>query len=320
MYFDVEPDEEMDGEPDQTFQQLSLMRQLHHEHMTELSMRRYDTFLYNGMLDHYNAEDVANPLNNQRTARVFAHFIFATGPSLSIFERYPRNPSAIFSESSSDHQQGLWTYTLPMMAVRDHGLLHAMLALASLHIARLQGTSSMPSYKHYAFAIKRIHRNVGIASKKLRPHTIAATLLLGFYEILTADHLKWSSHLAGAKQLLQAIPFKRMAKEARRMKAQQLAQKDQFFFHDGNHFGVSFDQNIGDLGATIDEVLVSNLMGRQVHVEQFGQVLDDDEESATSNASSHPFDLEKYELYQDLYWWYARQDVYQAILSGNRLL
>lgn len=174
----------------------------------------------------------------------------------------------------------------------------------------------MPSYKHYAYAIKRIHKSVGITGKKLLPTTIAATLLLGFYEILTADHLKWSSHLAGAKQLLQAIPFKRMARDVRRMKAQQLAQKDQFAFYDGHQ---AMDHGFRDISATIDEGLVSNLMGRQVKVEQFGHVLGEDDD-VFGTSSSTPYDIEKYEIYQDLYWWYARQDVYQAILSGNRLL
>jgi hypothetical protein len=319
-YFDVESDEEMETAPEKTFQQLSLVRKLHQDHMHELSMRRYDTFIYSGMLDHYRAEEHANPLGNPKTARVFVHFISATGPSLSIFERHPRNPSAMFNEMLSDHQQGLWTHRLPMMALRHQGLLHAMLALASLHIAKLQGTSSMPSYKHYAYAIKRIHKSVGIESKKLLPTTIAATLLLGFYEILTADHLKWSSHLAGAKQLLQAIPFKRMSKEARKLRAQRLAQKDQFAFYDSNQFGSGPDLNFKDLSTNIDESLVSILMGRHVKIEQFGQVLDEEENNDASQGPASSFDPEKYALYQDLYWWYARQDVYQAILSGNKLL
>ena len=33
-----------------------------------------------------------------------------------------------------------------------------------------------------------------------------------------------------------------------------------------------------------------------------------------------PFDLSRYELYQDLFWWYAKQDAYQSIVGGNGLL
>ena len=122
---------------------------LHRENTSEWSMRRYDNFIYAGILDYYRAEWVASPLKNPKTARVFAHFISATGPTLSTFERHPRNTSALFDESPSpSSQQGLWTYTLPMMALNHQGLLHAMLALSSLHIAKLQQASITPSFKH----------------------------------------------------------------------------------------------------------------------------------------------------------------------------
>jgi hypothetical protein len=107
-----------------------------------------------------------------------------------------------------------------------------------------------------------------------------------------------------------------MAKEACRLKAQQLAQKDHFAFYDG---GMIPDTN--GMSATIDENLLSSLMGREVKVEQFGHVLGDEDDDRPSNDSpSSRLDMANYELYQDLYWWYARQDVYQAILSGNKLL
>lgn len=294
--------------------QLSLVRQLAKVNLHELSQRRYDTFLYEGILDQYRPEEHANPLNNSNTARVYAHFISATGPSLAIFERHPKNPGALFNEHLPDNQKGIWTYTLPMKAIFNQGLLHAMLALASLHISKLQNTSDAPSLKHYGYAIKDIHRRVSNPKRKLLPTTIAATLLLGFYEILTADHMKWSSHLGGARELLQAVQFKQMAKEARVIKAQQLAQKDQFSFYET---GIAPSMN--DFSAALDENLISNLVGKQVKFEQFGQVFEDQDEEVGIQ-SYKKFDMEKYELYQDLYWWYARQDVYQAILSGNKLL
>lgn len=313
-YYDVEADEEMEDISERASHQLTIMRRLHEEHFSELSMRTYDTFLYNGILTDYRPGEHANPLNNSTTARVFAHFISATGPSLSIFERHPRNPSAMFNDTLTDRQQGIWTYTLPMKAMYNPGLLQAMLALASLHISKLQGTTSVPASKHYSWAVKNIHRRVGNPKQRLLPTTIAATLLLGFYEILTADHQRWSTHLLGARQLLTQLDFKDMAKQAQRHKAQQLAEKEQFSFYE-----TGFNPHVHDFTAAIDENLVSSLVGKRYKVEQFGQVLG--EESAESATKpSKPFDMEKYELYQDLYWWYARQDVYQAILSGNNLL
>ncbi|TLD36445.1 hypothetical protein E2P81_ATG03334 [Venturia nashicola] len=328
-YFDVQSDEEMDILPGETVAKLQATQRdfgmiidLHRNNISDLSMRRYDAFLYAGILDMYRAEWVANPLRNPKTARVFAHFIFATGPTLSIYERKPRNTSAMFSEHPvRSQQQGLWTYNLPMMALNHQGLLHAMLALSSLHIAKLQNASVTPSYKHYAYAIKRIHHCVGNPKKKLLPTTLAATLLLGFYEVMTADHLKWSSHLAGAKQLIVEIPFRRITREMRRKRAEQAAQEDDWGLHFPDQAIQARNPNLTykDLSPAIDEYLVSTLIGRKIDYDDYGQVID---ESARPQEDNLPQDLDltKYEMYQDLFWWYARQDVYQAIVSGNKLL
>lgn len=328
-YFDVQSDEEMDISPGETVAKLQATQRdfgmiidLHRNNISDLSMRRYDAFIYAGILDMYRAEWVANPLRNPKTARVFAHFIFATGPTLSIYERKSRNASAMFSEHPvRSQQQGLWTYNLPMMALNHQGLLHAMLALSSLHIAKLQNASVTPSYKHYAYAIKRIHHCVGNPKKKLLPTTLAATLLLGFYEVMTADHLKWSSHLAGAKQLIVEIPFRHITREMRRKRAEQAAQEDDWglYFPDQTLQARNPNLTFKDLTPAIDEHLVSTLIGRKIDYDDYGHVID---ESARPQEDKLPQDLDltKYEMYQDLFWWYARQDVYQAIVSGNKLL
>ncbi|RMX87107.1 hypothetical protein D0868_15039, partial [Hortaea werneckii] len=228
-YYDVQSDEEMGPDTaalmrpgDNEQQALSGILNSNHINIPELQMRRYDTFIYAGMLDHYRVEEHANPLRNPATARVFAHFIAVTGPSLSIFERHPRNTSVLFTEGHvPTSQQGLWTYTMPMAALRNQGLLHAMLALASLHIARLTGASVTPSMQHYAWALKRIHKCVGHPKMRLKMTTIAASMLLGFYEVMTADHMKWNAHLAGSKQLITETDFVTMTQQFRRMKLER---------------------------------------------------------------------------------------------------
>jgi len=142
-YYDVDSDEDMDIDNPAAIMQDRrrqhtlnnvLMRQ--HFDVRNMQIRRYDTFLQDNMLAHYRVEWHANPLKNPATARVFAHFISATGPSLSVFERHPVNSSVLFTEGNVPlAQQGLWTYTMPMAALHHQGLLHAMLALSSLHIA-----------------------------------------------------------------------------------------------------------------------------------------------------------------------------------------
>jgi hypothetical protein len=336
-YYDVDSNDEMDVDPRQSplharnQKDFSLMLALHRTATDDISLRRYDAFLYDGILDFYRPERVASPLRNPHTARVFAHFIHATGPGLSVFERHPSNTYALFSDVPvPSSQQSLWTYTLPMMGLHHQGLLHAMLALASLHIAKLQGASITPSLKHYAYALKSIHHCVGHPKKRHLMSTIAATLLLGYYEVMTADHLKWNSHLLGAKQLIIEIDLAGMAREHEKLKAERAAAAEaerkrtssngRMDYADGQlAYSHSF-ASVEDL--PIDEGLVSAFVGTQVRYNEFGRVVEEGHNKVKRPCVSPngTFDVEKFETLQDLFWWYCKQDVYQSLISGNPLL
>lgn len=321
-YYDIISDEDMDIDTMALVaadrdRQGTLNRILHANHINiqEIQTRRYDTFIYNGMLDHYRVEEVANPLRNPATARVFAHFIAVTGPSLSIFERHPRNTSVLFNEGHvPSSQQGLWTYTMPMAALRHQGLLHAMLALASLHIARLKGASSTPSMQHYAWALKRVHHCVGHPHKRLKLTTIAASMLLGFYEIMTADHMKWNMHLTGSKQLFVETDFVGMMQKLTRMKMERAARYRSHHRRSSTWAVDQLQDEDLDQNMDIDERVVSDLLGREVRYGDHGQVL------GSGATIPHELDLGKFEMLKDLFWWYCKQDAYQSIISGNPLL
>ncbi|KAF2113303.1 hypothetical protein BDV96DRAFT_120946 [Lophiotrema nucula] len=326
-YYDVQSDEEMldagDDDAMISSRDFSLMQRLHRETNTDLSIRRYDSFIYDGVLTGYRAENVANPLKNPKTARVFAHFICVTGPSISIYERHPRNPTSIFDGSTPPSQQSLWTHTLPLKALKHQGLLHAMLALASLHIAKLQRASVTPSYKHYAYAIKRLHRCLGHPRKRLQISTLATSLLLAFYEVMTAEHVKWSTHLVGAAQLLAEFDFRSLTQEARRLRALQTQQEEMFPYQNPGMLidQRQYEQKLKETTMMPDEGLVSTIVGKKVNYDDFGRVFEEDTGRPSSKKGpSGKLDLRSYEVLQDLYWWCARQDAYQSIISGNRLI
>lgn len=332
-YFDVDSEEDADlgsTEPSVSTHEgqrdLGLMLALHRASVDDMSIRRYDTYLDAGVLDTYRAERVANPLRNPQTARVFAHFIAATGPSLSAFERHPRNTSAIFNEPPVPRaQQSLWTYKLPMMALHHQGLLHAMLAISSLHMAKLSGASVTPSLKHYAYSLKRVHRWVVQPQKRHQVATLAATLLLGFYEVFSAEHIKWSTHLHGAKQLIVEIDYAGMAAEIKAMKLRGPYERGR---HSNGFYDTAARQDMVmhpmstsfvDEISNIDERFVAVLTGRKLRRDHSGRVVDDDlPQRPKSNFDLA--DLRNFAIYQDLYWWYCKQDIIQCLVSGNRLL
>ncbi|CAN9125125.1 unnamed protein product [Alternaria alternata] len=329
-YWDVQSDEDMfDAETAEdekallATKEFDTIRRIHFENYNELGIRRYDAFLYDGLLSDYRPEYAASPLRNPKTARVFAHYIHVNGPTLSMYERNPRNPTLIFEGSTRPAQQGLWTYTLPMKALNHQGLLHAMLALASLHIARLQGASITPSYKHYAYSLKRLVRSLSNPKKRLSTLTLATSLLLAFYEVWTAEHVKWGTHLIGAQRLITELDFRSLTREARRLRAAQTAMERSFPYQNPEMLidQRQFDQRLKDSALMPDQSLVSTIVGNNVNYDDFGMVFEDNgARHDTRPKIPAKLDLQSYETLQDIYWSYARHDAYQSIVSGNRLI
>lgn len=202
-----------------------------------------------------------------------------------------------------------------MAALRHQGLLHAMLALASLHIARLQEASVTPSMQHYAWSLKRIHKAVGNPASRLKLTTIAASMLLGFYEVTSADHMKWNMHLAGSRQLFVETDFASMTSEVQRMKMNRAVSQSRRKEHmQYSPEEPSSRDDLLDQIPDIDERIISLFLGREVRYGDHGRI-----ESHYAGIPT-PLDLSKFEILKDLYWWYCKQDVYQSIVSGNKLL
>ncbi len=90
------------------------------------------------------------------------------------------------------------------------------------------------------------------------------------------------------------------------------------------HLGISYelhsynDQREGDQN-DIDEGFVGVLMGTVPHYDEYGQVIDNENPTDDWRGYTEK-DLDTYEIQRDLFWWYCKQDVYQSVLGGGRLL
>ncbi len=217
----------------------------------------------------------------------------------------------------------MYTDTFPTLALHNHPLLHAMLALASLHIAKLQNAPSPASYKHYALSLRRVAKSVSVQTRRGHPATLAAAMLLAFYECWSADHQKWSNHLLGAKQLVKEIDFVGLTKYIKKRRAQRHQQElERYHYAHQQGFGFEFDE-VNHFQPDVDELdenIVGILMGRKVRYDQYGQIIEDNKSEGTWDKEYTERDLEIYETQRDLFWWYCKQDAYQSILGGGRLL
>ena len=288
----------------------------------ERRSRTFTSFLDGpSILATYRPSISASPLKDEKVARIFCHFISVTGPCISLFERQASQSTMTFSNSPIPApQKTLWTYTLPSIALHHPALLHSMLALSALHISKIQGTSEDPAIKHYTYAVRRIGKLLGLPGRRHETTTLAANLLVGFYEVMSSDHSRWNVHLAGAKVLVMEFDFATMTRTIRdmRLKARRnVAGKPAMSYEEWLHVVGIPDSLLDDKDWEIDEVLVSELTG--YHVEYDRQYQPnfpprDDLPDFTVR------EIDDYKTKSDLYWWYVKQDVFQSMVSGDPLL
>jgi hypothetical protein len=205
--------------------------------------------------------------------------------------------------------------TFPIMAFNHPALMQAMLALGSLQMAKLQGAPPTAAMKHYHLSLRRIAKNYQSPHKRTQPATLAATLLLGFYEVWNSDHDKWCKHMWGARAIIRDLPLRRLTREVLEYKRRQ--KEGMLRNHQCNE--ICFASH-GDLSAdpgAVDTELMFQITGQRVDYDLAqGHVI---------GGSSRPSrlterDVETYEQIRDLYWWYCKMDVYQSFLGGTRPL
>lgn len=114
---------------------------------------------------------------------------------------------------------------MPTLALTNSGLLHAILAISSLYMANLTNTSTLQSLKHYHIALRWIAKSLNTLLRG-HPATLAGMMLLGFYEVISCNHKSWTSHLLGAKQLIQEINFAEKTKGVKAIKKRRQAHHD----------------------------------------------------------------------------------------------
>ncbi|KAJ8611840.1 hypothetical protein MRB53_037753 [Persea americana] len=136
-------------------------------------------------------------------------------------------------------------------------------------------------------------------------------MLLGYYEVTTADHMKWSTHLAGSKQLLSELNFTSMVKRLRQNRREQRLRLQTPSNMTLLDVGMLHPRDKADTVLDIDEGIISRLIGREVRYDEHGSVED---------PLAPTVDLDKFDALRDLFWWYCKQDAFQALIGGNALL
>jgi len=176
--------------------------------------------------------------------------------------------------------------------------------------------------KHYHLGIRRVAKNVKSATRRTHASTIAASLLLAYFEVWNSDHNNWCKHMYGSSLLFKEVPLSEMTrvilstKRRRRREAAALnLQPLDHQFLPGYAQAVKSDRDLDDL----DVNLLRDITGMDLRHEDLGQgPVEDGEEIGATVVTDR--DIENYEHLRDLWWWYTKMDVYQSVLGGTKLL
>ncbi|KAL5594690.1 uncharacterized protein BROUX77_008037 [Berkeleyomyces rouxiae] len=287
------------------------------------------------VLASYTPSPHNSPLNDPNTASVFFHFVNITAFAMSLYERHPLDHARFVAEVEAINLarqappgHNIWSHTLPIISFNHPALLQAILALASLQIANLRQIPPTAALRHYHLALRRIARNVKSANRRGTAATLAAMLVLAYFEVWQSDHNKWCNHLFGASILFselklpeltrRILPSKRRrwlektTKQAAEQEAQREAQ-DPF-----NPF-YSLDDQSQEIEPDLDELdceFLGYMTGTHIEPEEFGLGPIKIEKQPNEPTER---DIENYEHQRDLFYWFLRMNIYQSMLGGTKL-
>ena len=141
--------------------------------------------------------------------------------------------------------------------------------------------------------------------------------------VMSAEHVKWGTHLVGSAQLVAELDFPSLTQEARRMRAAKTARESNFPYQNPNMLidQKQLDQSLKDGIMMPDEKIISIIVGQTVSYDDYGKVFEDvDMNQDKKRGFQGKLDARTFGTLEDLYWFYLRQDAFQSMVSGNPLM
>ncbi|KPI36678.1 uncharacterized protein AB675_10024 [Cyphellophora attinorum] len=155
-------------------------------------------------------EDASNGLHSHANDMDIAAMILA--PNLiqdqlfSMMHRSMFPPAQVDSVPQQMKSHGLWFKRLPPLTGTNKLLDSAVRAVSLAHMGRLQGNRSIleESRPWYGSTLRQLNSAIADGTAGMAPETLAATILLSFYEMFASNsNASWVQHAGGAGALMR---------------------------------------------------------------------------------------------------------------------
>jgi hypothetical protein len=185
-------------------------------------------------------------------------------------------------------------------------------------MAKIEGIPPTAAMKHYHLSLRRLAKNYQSFQRRTQPATLAATLMLGFYEVWNSEHDKWCKHMWGARAILKELPLPEMTRKVLDLrKKRRQALQDLRISHQNEGIFAGVEDEEPDI-TDVDPDLLAQLSGCGVYYADSVSSRVESKKQTPRHYTEQ--DVENFEHLSDLFWWYCKMDVYQSILGGTRLL
>jgi hypothetical protein len=202
-----------------------------------------------------------------------------------------------------------------MKSFKHSGLLCAILAVGSLQIAYLKEVPPTVAIRQYAMAIRRIKKYFKDPNNFSDPAMLAAILLLGYFEVWNGEHGKWCSHLLGARNIFKHLPMREMSRRFLPIKARREQRK------------IMAKMGLAGIGQprpkdphALDFDLLTTITGMHITPKDYGLHELETQYDYNEETESTTVQIEEYEHFRDLFWWYCKMEIYQSILGATSIL
>lgn len=250
---------------------------------------------------------------DERMSYLLTHFVTVLRPCMSIHER-----PVIFDGSSTFAEK------LPALALSNRGLLHGLLAVSSLQLAVVHQTSEAVPLKHFVMASKKLAKLISNPSSRHKVETLGLCLILAFYEVLLGDHARWTLHLRGAAAFVMEHDYAGFARSVRALRNHAKVRlthsgipPSQLSFESYAHISGLPPALLSDEEWDVNEPLIRKLTGLDT---DFANQVQHSAKSIVMEYSLSQDMVQEWRTKLDLMWWFVKMDVFQSILSGDRLL
>lgn len=206
------------------------------------------------------------------------------------------------------------------MSLGHPALLHAIIAMSGLQMGNLGKVKPEIAYKQYSIAIRRLRRNAESVMRVAQPATLASALLLAYFDVWRSDHKEWCRHIFGARTVVNVLGLRDMSRRCLPAKLMRQRQKERMTGLSAESFFPTGTPNVEQAGGTqyFDFRLLTIISGRSICPEDYGVGLHQIPEESVYFVNDK--DIQTYESFRDLFWWYCKMDVYQSILGATKLL